>query len=224
MPTGDFGAYSKKGAKLATQYSSGKEGGAGMGFNLGVKAKFDIPSVDGLGIIVTGDIYYNGLNSDYKDDLEKREDNTESEISGGKYLNIPLMAGINYTHNISEDFGVFGEAALGANFRKITNMTDKNDYAESTYKYDMATTLGFQIGAGMIFKEKFSVGIHYYALGTSKVKGKYDSEGEYGYDDDNWKKSKGDEYDGDYNGSEDDTFKAGKLSTSMLVIRFGLHF
>lgn len=223
MPMGNFGSFSKV-TKLAFA-STGKEGGASMGFNLGMKVKFDIASVEGLGVILTGDVFLNSLQSDVSDKFEKMYGNG-FDLTLPKYLNIPIMVGANYTYNISNSFGIYGEGAVGLNIQKTTNFVQSADYDgveyEVTTKFDLATSLGFQIGAGVIFNEKFSIGLHYYALGTNKLKGNTDNSDESGYDDYDW-----DDYDwkaGKEAEDYDDTFKGGKLTTGMLVLRLGFHF
>lgn len=216
MPMGEFGSFSKV-SKLAF-ISTGKEGGARMGFNLGMKVKFDIASVEGLGVILTGDVFFNTLQSDISDKFEKMYGN-DVDLTLPKYLNIPIMVGANYTYNISNSFGIYGEGAVGLNIQKITDFVASVDYDgeeyKSTAKYDLATKLGFQIGAGVILNEKFSIGVHYYALGTNKLKGKTsDNSDDFDYNDDDWKAEEDD----------DDTFKCGKLTTGMLAIRIGFHF
>ena len=42
------------------------DGGAGVGFNVGFKAKFDIPQIEGLGFIATADFFWNGLTNEIR--------------------------------------------------------------------------------------------------------------------------------------------------------------
>lgn len=218
FPSGDYGAYNKV-EKLSIIDPKGKDGSASMGINLGMKAKFDIASVNGLGVIATGDIFFNGINSDFSDDYAKYfEDNglgtaDDWEITTPKYLNVPIMVGANYTYNVNSNIGLFGEAAVGVNFRKITNLsatyTDpSNDEVVIKNTFDISTSFAFQIGAGLIFNENVSLGIHYYSLGSSKVKGKQTIEypSSWGMTDEN------------------DKIKVGKLTTGMLALRLGFHF
>lgn len=206
FPQGDFGTY--KNPERVVIETNGKHGGATIGFNIGMKAKIDIPSIEGLGIIATGDFFLNGITNDIEDDMDK-----DYAVTLPKYINIPLMVGANYTYPIADNIGLFGEAAIGINFRKITDLTleGEDDVEEvDEISFDNATSLAFQVGAGFIFNEKFSVGIHYYSLGTSKVKGDVD----YSYIDPYY----GEEHSG--SGS----IKGGKLSTSILALRIGFHF
>lgn len=211
FPQGDFGTY--KNPKRVVLETKGKHGGATIGFNIGMKAKFDIPSIEGLGIIATGDFFLNGITNDIEDDMD--ENYEDYAVTLPKYINIPLMVGANYTYPIADNIGLFGEAAIGINFRKITDLTlecveHDGDEEVDEISFDNATSLAFQVGAGLIFNEKFSVGIHYYSLGTSKVKGDVD----YSYID----YSYGEEYSGIR------SIKGGKLSTSILALRIGFHF
>ena len=132
LPTGDFGKTQISNEDI---YSSvlfndyGEQGNAGPGFNLGVKGKGSLP-VEGLGLIATVDGFYNSLN---KDMYKFRERNLNSVYDGGdyrdvameiklpRYINIPVMLGLNYQMDFSDAFGIWVEAAAGLNVRIITN-------------------------------------------------------------------------------------------------------
>lgn len=217
FPMGDFGAYSKVDkVSLFGLNKNDKEGGASMGINLGMKIKFDIASVDGLGIIATGDIFFNGMNNDFKDDIA----NWCKDVFGGtaedwditspKYLNIPVMIGANYTYNANNNIGLFAEAAVGMNFRNITNYsaTYRDDDVVVKLSSDMATNFAFQVGAGILINEKISIGINYYSLGSSRVKGKYSEEWSTSYSSTNTTEKE----------------KRGYLYSSILALRLGFHF
>lgn len=89
---------------------------------------------------------------------------------------------------------------------------DFNDYYKLEYKYDNAITFAYQFGVGILF-DKVSVGLHYYNLGSAKIKG----EGSVTY-----------RYNDIYGGNDSEYEKASlkwkKLSTSMLALRIGYHF
>ena len=84
------------------------------------------------------------------------------------------------------------------------------DYEERWgMKYDIQTGLAFQFGVGVKFADKFSIGLHYYALGKVKLEGEAYEE---------W-------YDSD-DGEEfyDEPFKLKSVSPSIFAIRLGFHF
>ncbi len=182
IPNGDFaeGEISKSGIDWGL-FDDDKDGGAGLGFNVGLK--FNIATgINGLRAMITLDGIYNGLNSELReyfsdliDDVE--DDYKEFELTTQKYLNIPAMAGVNYTYNFNNKFGLFAEAGLGPNLRIITKY---ERYEESTSRkttttieYDPKISLAYQVGAGIELSKRITIGIDYYNLGSAKVKYEY---------------------------------------------------
>lgn len=209
FPMGSFGESNVDKGKWALLGSS-DQGGAGLGFNVGLKMKFDIPSISGLGVIATADFIFNGLNSDVKDFVEELEDEADEDITTPRYMNIPIMVGANYAYPLSSAVSVYGEAALGLNIRKITDFKESYEYSsvegETSLKYDVATSFAFQLGAGFLFNEKFSIGVNYYILGSAQVKGKMEDDYDYTKE------------------SDSEKFKFKDVSPSMLLVRLGFHF
>ena len=213
IPTGDFTDGDESGFALVSDDFT--EGGAGMGFTAGLKLKFGT-SLKGLGVIMTVDGIYNGLNSDVKDWFEDLESSWEKEgdvtMKTPKYINVPLMAGVNYSYDINPKIGIYGEAGLGANLRYITNLfleVKDSGWKESiTIKYDPAFTLAYQLGAGVEINKNTTVGINVYNLGAGKVTGKITE-----------KES--------YNGSSDsdsERFKYKRVTPTMVMLRVGFKF
>lgn len=197
--------------------------GAGMGFNVGMKMNFAIPSVKGLSVIATADFLYNGPNSDVKDWKDDLVDDVLSyssvedyTITLPKYINVPIMIGANYEYGVTDAIKLWGEGALGFNIGMITKysehfegLEDGEDFegnVECSYKSN--TSFAFQIGAGVMFSDRFSIGVHYYALGGQKVKGDASYE---------------EIWDG-YVETEKESFTYRSINPSMFVIRAGLHF
>lgn len=191
------------------------KGGAGIGFLAGLQMKFNINSIKGLGVIVSADGIFNSLNGDiteyYDDEIDATETSTlDITVKLPKYINIPIMAGLNYTHGINANMGVFVEAALGANVRIITDYVRIRETTTTeiirTDAYDVATTFAFRVGAGVEFNSKYTLGVDYFSLGTAKATGVTHSE---------------------TNGVESSTtpkFKYGKITPSILTLRFGINF
>ena len=239
VPLGDFGDSRIRGGKLFVAWATGEsdKGGAGFGVNAGVKLKFDIPSVKGLSIIATADLFWNGANADLKDwredlieeTLDNEEEIYELEIRMPNYLNIPIMVGLNYEYNLNNEISVWGEGALGLNIAKITNYkfyAEGSDYyyngsseidyyyeERGTTQYDIQTSMAFQVGIGVKFADKFSIGLHYYALGKIKLKGEYYEER---YTDDT--EYGADEFEDSYK------FRFKSINPSIFAIRLGYHF
>ena len=165
------------------------EGGAGTGFNLGVEWKFAIPSVKGLGVALSFDGFYNGLNEDLNDMFEDMLDEMDDEfddysMTTPSYINVPVMVGVNYKYDINNMVGLYAAAGMGLNMRFVTPMRfdyEYHDYdydgdrytvtTENTIKWDMAASFAFRLTAGVTFAQKYSIEIGYYNLGAGKVKG-----------------------------------------------------
>lgn len=87
--------------------------------------------------------------------------------------------------------------------------------SEVTFRYDNATSFAYQLGVGVLF-DKVSIGLHWYNLGSVKVKGEMISSTsvtDYYYDSDS-----------EYYDSDSESFTWKRLSTSMLTLKIGFHF
>ena len=223
LPTGDFA--DGEGNDFALFPFNGfrsKEGGAGVGASLGFKFKF--PSkTKGLGVLLSVDGIYNGLNKDVKDYFEEYSDYQGEEwddftLRKPRYINVPVLVGLNYCFDANDNLGIYGEAGIGLDARFITSYCEEMESSDSdwsreisnTYKFDPAVAFAFQLGAGILINDRFTLGVNLYNLGSAKVEGKCTckwKEYQYGY------------YDSD---SEKSKFKGKSLSTTMVLFRFGI--
>lgn len=215
--------------KWALINEKGDQGYAGLGFNLGIDVLFPINSVDGLGITLGADFFYNGYNSELKDyisDLEDAGDEYDSyTLKKPRIMNAPIMLGARYLYEVSNGFGIFAEAGLGLNLRFISNLNMSYEYEyedydpyygyetydverSTTYKYKTVATFTFKVGAGIMIADHLSIGVDFYALGNSKVKA--DITSDYTID--------------GYSDSEKIKFKGKSLRCSELAVRIGYHF
>jgi hypothetical protein len=210
VPQGDF-ADDKKDAIYHG------DGVAGTGFYLGYKLLSPL-STDGLYWTFNAGIMYNDLQSDYKDDWEdEMDDDDADDYSLPKYFNVPILAGLQYEKTISDGLNLFGEAGVGLNILKITNLSYETNYYEYYYEYyneylrtfKPSVKLGFKIGAGIVLQEKYTISLNYLGLGSHKVK--YETETEY------YRESES------VSESDDDKFDKA-LSVSSLNITFGIRF
>lgn len=165
----------------------GDDGGAGIGFNLGLKWYFNV-GVEGLGVMLSLDGFYNGSNSDLKTAYRNKEGYIDGQYITGleynstpKYINAPLMLGLNYIYHFNPNFGIYVEAGAGANARFITSMESVYKYSDldlgaeirrtTIQKYDNAFTFAWQAGAGIEVARNLVVGFSFYDLGKADVKG-----------------------------------------------------
>lgn len=228
FPNGDFGdvGYTSIGASPSTTSIGGA---ASTGFGLGVKYQRSISLVKNLRAMFEANIMYNPLQGEMKDIIEKEIlpgcEMLSSSVSISKYLNIPLMAGLNYSFDLAEKIKLYGELGVGLNVRLITKTSAEYEYeypywdwdsetgeettrivkekGEGKYKFNQAVSFAYQVGVGVLLFEKLSVGLNYYNLGSAKVKGTYTY-------------SSGRESNLDINGIS--------ISTSMLTLKVGYHF
>ena len=226
FPMGNFKAGELKDKypeKWALVNEKGNQGYAGIGFNIGADVLIPISAVDGLGITIGADYFYNGYNSELKDFISDFEDQLDKEddsytLKKPRIMNIPVMGGVRYLYDVNDGFGLFAEAGVGLNLRMITKYKLEEEYEniygytiekEYEQKYDSSIDFSFKIGAGIMLADHLSIGLDYYSLGSSKVKAKWTNK--YTYED----------------GSSDETdgkFKSKELSCSELVLRIGYHF
>lgn len=176
MPSGDF-------ADDDNDYAIFEGSGvAATGFYLGYKSLTPIDS-KGFFWTLSAGIMYNSLNSDFTEDMEDRikDDNGYNgslETNFSKYINIPVMVGLQYETILSPNSKLFGEVGLGFNILKLTNMSYSYDYYYygDSYKYevnssfDPSVKIGYKIGGGIVLKDKYTIGLTYLGLGSHKVK------------------------------------------------------
>lgn len=217
MPMGSFAQSSN----AFLDYGSGKAAAAN-GFAIGAKAQysFPIPIVRRLKAMLTVDLLYNGMQNEAKNNLEGYGNmDGYFETSAPSYYNIPIMAGVNLSPLVLGPIKLYGEIGMGVNFRMVSDMQRVFEVKASdgstrqfagTVSFDNAATFAFQLGIGLCFLNRVSVGLSYYNLGRTELKGSFTSfEGA-----------------GEMIGSianEYQEFSNGKIGTDMFVVRVGLH-
>ena len=206
FPVGAFG--SGESIDIALSDPTSEFGGAATGVNAGIKYQLGI--LGNLGVFASADVFYNGLKGDLKEDIQKLDDDAKLPT----YMNIPVMAGVNYELLDIAGACLWVEAGLGVNFRNISSMENDMEILGSEFEtgtsYKMATTFAWEAGVGVSVADKVSLGLHYYAFGSSAING--DPYVEDGGAIGNWADQLKDE------------FQSGKLNPSMIVIRLGYHF
>ena len=194
------------------------KGGAGMGLTFGMQVKFDIKSVKGLGILLGVDGMYNALNADvnafYEDQVDAMDlPPIQYSMKMPVYFNIPAMVGVGYSITPIPNIGFFAEAAMGANLRFITNMVETtydqslNQETVVTTEFNRNLTFAYRFGAGVIFKDKYTLGIDWYNLGTAKLQGLQHTE-----------------INGVLQVGSPVRYRAGKITPVNVALRFGITF
>lgn len=217
MPVGSFAQSSN----AFLNYGSG-QAAAAKGFAIGAKAQYSIPApiVRRLKVMLTADLLYNGMQSEAKNNLEGYGNlYGYFETSAPSYFNIPIMAGVNLSPVVLGPIKLYGEIGMGVNFRMVSDMQRVFEIKTpegctrqfaGTVSFDNAATFAFQLGVGVCVLNRVSVGLSYYNLGRTELKGSFTSfEG-------------AEEMIGSI-ANEYQEFSNGKIGTDMFVIRVGLH-
>ena len=209
IPQGEFGSQ----ASICALFNPvSTQGGAGLGANVGIKSIFNT-KVKGLGIMLTLDGMYNGLQKEIKSHNQMgipELAGLDVKTKNPSYINVPLMLGLNYELSLTNAIGLYVEGGVGANGRFIlpykkstqaelfpgvtTNISYENHYTPKV-------AFAFQFGGGIMINKSLAIGVNYYNLGTSAVSGKVDN------------------VLSNYLNQE---FTYKELSTSMLIVRLGI--
>ena len=163
-----------------------EDGGAGTGFNAGLRWYFNV-GVEGLDVMLSVDGLYNGPCTDLKNAYRETENSYDGQIIDGsfkynatpKYINVPAMLGLNYTYHINPSFGIYVQAGAGGNGRFITSMESVSKTAvlgvetqtTTIQEYDKAFSFAYQAGAGIEVAKNLVIGCSFYDLGSTAVGG-----------------------------------------------------
>lgn len=148
-------------------------GGADIGFNFGLQYTHPI-SDKGLSIFGGVDFSYNGLQKDATNDIKEIYESlgiNNAEYKFYKYINIPITAGLNYTYQPEDKLGVFVNAGIALNFCKMTDMEMTYNGRLVSTEMDLAHSIGFKLGAGVLINQKVSISLDYLGLGIHEFQG-----------------------------------------------------
>lgn len=167
-------------------FNAGNNAGAAVGFNLGLKWYYNV-GVEGLGVMLSLDGFYNGPNADLKLAYREQQGQLGNPIlshsfiynATSSFINVPAMLGVNYIYRFSPQFAIFAEAGAGANLRFITGLESVRDDAvlsietrtRTFIKYDNVFSFAYQAGFGIEIAKVFMLSFGFYDLGNGIVKG-----------------------------------------------------
>lgn len=187
FPMSDFSDFDSF-EDFALIHANEHDGGAGIGISAGFRWYFNV-GVEGLGVMLSIDGFYNGPNPDLKEAYRRKEDYSGIQWNSGsfdykstpKFVNVPLMLGLNYIYYFNPHFGIFAEAGAGGNLRFITEMETVGTVTDAesgvatqittNKKYDNVFSFAYQAGLGIEVAKNLVIGFSFYDLGKGLVKG-----------------------------------------------------
>lgn len=203
------GTFAQGGAgDMALMIPTSELGAAATGVNGGVKYQLNI--LGDLGVFASADLFYNGLKKDVVETMKGDNEN----VNLPSYMNIPLMAGVNYTLIELLGASLWAEAGAGVNLRNITASSASAAVGtlisgNTESDYDFSASVAWQVGVGVSLS-KLSLGVHYYGFGASEISGESTTSADLG---------------GIFGGeTKPIEFTAGKLNPTMLVARVSYTF
>ena len=176
FPMKDYAAYNQiSDFALA---SDDDNAAAAIGFGAALKWYYNV-GVKGLGVMLSVDGIYNGLNADAKEFYKNRQAfldglGRDVKMTRPAYIHVPAMLGMNYIYRINPNFGVYGEAGAGANVRFITNYKESyipllGGKQSATVTYGTTVSFAWQVGAGIEVARNLVIGCSLYDLGATEV-------------------------------------------------------
>ena len=185
MPLKDFAKFDGFDS-FALFNKEGNNAGAAVGFNVGLKWYYNV-GVEGLGVMLSLDGFYNGQNSALKLAYREQQGQLGNPILGysflynatSSFINVPAMLGVNYIYRFTPQFAIYAEAGAGANLRFITGMESVreetilsiNTKTRTFIKYDNVFSFAYQAGIGIEIAKVFVLSFSFYDLGNGIVKG-----------------------------------------------------
>jgi len=121
-----------------------------------------------LGFFVGLDFLYNGLNNDYKKEVEK----WDAQFGAAPpvfhaYYNMPISTGLRYNLFVDNVIRLTLNLGVTYNFLRITDL--ETEFYESYT--DLSNSFGFKTGISAFFQERFYMDIDFLGLGKHNVTG-----------------------------------------------------
>lgn len=156
--------------------------GARIGIDVGLKYRLKL--YKGLQAFVGANLIWNPVKKSFQEQVENDISiiSSSNKVRTGEYFQIPIMAGLNYTFNPSDEFGVFVDAGCGVNILQrspfeVSSIIQYELFSNKQYEvnlksdYKTLCTFAFQAGIGAIVKNRYMISVHYYGLGSTAAEG-----------------------------------------------------
>ena len=158
LPQGDFGDDGR----------GNYDGYANTGFCIGLEVVMPM-STPSLGWATNISFILNGVDDYVLNGDDYYDYDSDGDI--GSYLILPIMSGLRYATEISDELQLFGKLQAGLNLFKAPTM----EYAGYTSTFKLASSFGFSFGGGLIINEKTHISLQLYNLGKITAKWEADN-------------------------------------------------
>jgi hypothetical protein len=127
----------------------------------------------GLSLFCSADFLYNTIKKDYRESIiqliESGGPFTNVEMEFSEYINVPVIAGLQYSVGLFKPVATFGEAGLGVSLLKLTDSKYQSDQTNGNVSYSIDPAFSYKAGLGFLIIERISVAVHYYGLGKHTI-------------------------------------------------------
>ncbi len=114
-------------------------------------------------------VIYNDVQKYFKEEYEDMALDEDDIYELPKYLNFPVLAGLQFEQPISNNIGFYAGAEFGVNLLKITDLWIEGSDGYENITFRPSAGLGIKLGGGFTFNKKFIININYLHLGNHQV-------------------------------------------------------
>lgn len=176
FPNSSFGTMSddKTSITLRSGFKTGdKIGLAQTGFGIGIELNTAVWT-KGMNWIISAKLLINSASGEEIQSMYRSGwgDTVDVEIDMGNWINLPLMTGLKYKYDIFNDFECYGLVQVGANFSQAPSLkaTVGSETIEQT-SYEFIADYAVELGVGIVFKQKYNLGVNYFNGGAPRYRG-----------------------------------------------------
>lgn len=176
IPVGTYAEKIGDNASLTRRfglYYGAEVGLAKPGFGCGVEILTGVLTKN-LSWAISVQALLNGVDhSEVKDLFEDEvDDSVDVDVENGTWIHIPVLTGMTYFVDISQDVRIFGTLQGGLNITRQASrkaLVSGTPVEETTFTF--AFDFGFAAGVGIEFFHSIQVGARYYGLDTPSYQG-----------------------------------------------------
>jgi len=167
IPQGDFGDDTGQDAGLAT-----------TGFGGGIELSIPTGSTN-LYYLISANILFNSLDdTEIKAMVRQMFPGLNVSVDVGSWMNIPIMAGLQYTAEINPTLKFTGSGKIGLNIVNGPVVEMNVEGVSAEIDYETSTSFGFGIGGGILINDRISIGLTYLGLDEPEINAKIKAQGQ----------------------------------------------